>query len=82
MRHKHLIVAALLLGGCAQNQVDAPPKFITEYPPARLMAMPEKLPEVRPGEELFTSNAQCSAAYVKESGKLIALQNWVTVLKR
>ena len=86
MSHKTDFTAAavLLMGlsGCGPSMVDAPPKFITEWPSSRLMASPERLPDVAPGEELFKSNAQCSAAYVKETGKLVALQRWITVARK
>lgn len=73
--------AGVLLCGCAETRAVAP-ALITDWPPARYMAHPETLPDVKPGEELFASNAQCSAAYVKETGKLVALQRWVTVARK
>ena len=76
------LLCTLLLAGCGPSMVAAPPSFIAEYPPAYTMAVPAKLPDVKVGEELFASNAQCSAAYVKETSKLVALQRWVTVLKK
>ncbi len=76
------LLLPLLLSACGPSMAEAPPKFITEYPPAWSMAQPVTLPAVKPGEELFASNAQCSAAYVKETGKLQALQRWVITLKK
>lgn len=86
MSHKTVLMALSVLfmglSGCGPSLVDAPPKFITDWPPARYMATPKRLPDVAAGEQLFESNAQCSAAYVEETGKLVALQRWITVLKR
>jgi len=82
MRQKHLILALFLLNGCGPSMVAAPPSFISEWPPPHTMATPAKLPDVKEGEDLFDSTAQCSAAYVKETNKLVSLQRWVTVLKK
>jgi hypothetical protein len=75
------LLFCLALAGCAPSYATSP-SLITDWPPARYMASPDKLPDVAPGEPLFASNAQCSAAYVKETGKLVALQRWIAVAKK
>ena len=71
----------ILQAGCAPgvNPVAAD----LSPPRAALMVAPKQLAEVKAGEDNFQSNAQCSAEYVRESGKLKSLQNYVrTVLKK
>ena len=71
----------LLQAGCAPgvNPVAsdlAPPR-------AALMVAPKQLAAVKAGEDNFQSNAQCSAEFVRETGKLRSLQSYVrTVLKK
>ena len=82
---KSVITAAaavfVLLGGCAQSVT--PPVAQLRGPNAALLVPPEPLPEVAAGNDGFKSDAQCSAAYVEESGKLRSLQGWTrTVLKK
>jgi hypothetical protein len=52
-------------------------------PWARVMKAPEVLPDVPKGQDLYQSDTRCSAAYVRETGKLRSLQGWArTVLKK
>jgi hypothetical protein len=73
--------AMLALAGCAQTPF---PKAEDLQPPAaRLMTPPKALPAVKEKDDLYASAYQCSAAYVKETGRLKSLQSYVaTVLKK
>lgn len=68
------VALVAVLTGCSQNV--APVAANLEPPNPRLMVPPPVLPDVAPGAELFASNGQCSAEYVRETGKLVGLQRW------
>ena len=71
----------LLQAGCAPSV--NPVAADLSPPRAALMVVPKALSEVKAGEDNYQSNAQCSAEYVRESGKLKSLQTYVrTVLKK
>ena len=70
---------ALLLAGCS----GVAPKASDLAPPsARLMVAPKPLPDVAEGEDNYQSNAQCSAAYVKETGRIVGLQKYARTVTR
>ena len=82
MRQK-LLISALFLPLAACGPGLTPPAWELEPPAPRLMKAPAPLPAVTSGADLYPDNAQCSAAYVKETGKLVGLQLWATtVLKK
>ncbi len=69
-----LVLMVLVAVGCASP---APPDFSQiRKPRAALMAAPEALPEVVAHTDAYQSDANCSAQYVKETGKLRALQQY------
>ncbi len=70
----------ILLAGCAGV---APAASDLAPPSPRLMAAPTPLSEVKAGDDNYNGNTQCSAAYVRETGRLRSLQRYVTtVLKK
>ena len=74
------ILAALALAGCSSV---APKASDLAGPSPRLMVAPKPLPDVAAGTDLYQSNSQCSAAYVRETGRLVGLQRYVrTVTKK
>lgn len=76
------LVALLLggfLGGCAGEAVQ-PPASDLRMPEARLMVRPADLPGVAKQASLYSSDVQCRAQYVTETGKLESLQGYVRKL--
>lgn len=70
------------LAGCATTP-PAPPSEQIAPPRADLLVPPKQLPALPAKADMYADNAQCSAAYVKESGKLKSLQTYVkTILKK
>lgn len=68
---------SLLLAGCANAPGVAPPAPQLAKPAAHLMVTPPALAEVEPNAtDIFDDDTVCSAAYVKETGKLVGLQRW------
>jgi len=77
MRYAFL-ASLLLLAGCANGPGVAPPAPQLAKPAAHLMVAPVALAEVEPNStDLFDDDTVCSAAYVKETGKLVGLQRYV-----
>ncbi len=74
-----LILAALALAGCESVN---PKASDLALPNARLMAAPKPLPDVKEGDDLLGANAQCSAAYVRETGRLRSLQTYAKTVTR
>lgn len=73
------ILAVLALAGCETVS----PKASDLAPPSkRLMVDPLPLPDVVEGRDLYADNASCSAAYVKETGRLRSLQRYVRTITR
>lgn len=70
----------IMCTACATDPV-IPSKL--EAPSLRLMAPPAALSEVKAGDDLVQTNAQCRASYGRETGKLSGLQGYVkTILKK
>jgi hypothetical protein len=69
-----VVIIAGLLTACG----NAPPPVAAqlEKPNPLLMVPPPALPAVPAGANLFISNSQCSAEYVRETGKLVGLQKY------
>lgn len=70
-----LVLMVLVAVGCA-GQAPGPDFSQIRKPRAALMAAPEPLPEVVQHTDAYQSDANCSAQYVKETGKLRALQQY------
>ena len=83
MRHMLRILAVgavAALAGCSSVN---PKAEDLAGPSMRLMAPPQPLPDVAENEDVYGSNVQCSGAYVRETGRLRALQRYVrTVTKK
>lgn len=83
MRARFAIICTGLVLMCTACAGVNPPAADLQPPSARLLEPPKPLPDVAKGSELYDSVAQCSAAYVRETGRLRSLQGWVgTVLKK
>ena len=76
-----LFTLCLLQAGCGPSV--GPMAADLQPPRAALMVSPKALPDVPKGDDLVQAGNQCSAEYVRESGKLRSLQGYVrTVLKK
>lgn len=73
------LLAALALAGCSSV---SPKAEDLAGPSMRLMAPPPQLPDVAENEDVYGSNVQCSGAYVRETGRLKALQRYVRTVTR
>jgi hypothetical protein len=71
--NRAIFVLVFALGGCA-GAAPGPDFSQIRKPRAALMAAPEPLPKVVEHTDAYQSDANCSAQYVKETGKLRALQ--------
>ena len=71
---------ALALVGCGPGL--NPPADQLAKPRPALMVAPKALPDVPAGEDLYQSNGACSAEYVRETGRLRSLQQYVRTIQK
>ena len=76
-----LYTLCILLSGCGPSV--GPMAADLQPPRAALMVTPKALPDVPKVDDLVQAGNQCSAEYVRETGRLKSLQSYVrTVLKK
>jgi len=76
-----VLLPAIVFGGCATTPPPVPPQNLAK-PNSRLMATPEPLPEMKPGDSIYTDSAVCRAKYGELSSQVVGLQNWSSVVTR
>lgn len=80
MTHKRffaVVVVAAGLSGCAMSVPYDP------VPPRKwLMMPPEKLAEVKEGDDIYEDNARVRAAYGREADKVRSLQTYIRTLRK